>query len=128
MEAFEQILDLDEDDTREFSKEMVVEYFTQAEDTFTDLEKALGDKDLEKLSSLGHFLKGSSATLGVSAVQSTCEKIQHYGHLTDGAGGTLTPVDALERITDLMGHVKKDYKVAEQWLRQWYKDNRAEIS
>ncbi|KAG7088665.1 hypothetical protein E1B28_012637 [Marasmius oreades] len=123
MEAFGQILDLDEDDTHDFSKEMVQEYFTQAKQTFTDLEQALEVKDLEKLSSLGHFLKGSSATLGVSAVQGSCEKIQNYGHLTDGTGGVLTSKDALEMITDLMGHVKRDYEEAEKWLRQWYKDN-----
>ncbi|KAK1220998.1 Phosphorelay intermediate protein [Marasmius sp. AFHP31] len=128
MEAFGQILDLDEDETHDFSQEMVTEYFTQATQTFADLEKALQEKDLEKLSSLGHFLKGSSATLGVSAVQSTCEKIQNYGHLTDGAGGTLDSKDALDKITDLMGNVKKDYTVAEKWLRQWYKDHGAEIS
>ncbi|KAL0569679.1 Phosphorelay intermediate protein [Marasmius crinis-equi] len=127
MAAFGQILDLDEDDTHDFSQEMVIEYFTQAQQTFDDLEKALQDKDLKKLSDLGHFLKGSSATLGVSAVQSICEKIQHYGDLKDPAGGTLTDKDALKKITDLMGSVKKDYTVAETWLRQWYRDHGAAI-
>jgi len=41
MEAFGQILDLDEDDTHEFSQEMVTEYFTQAQQIFDDLDKAL---------------------------------------------------------------------------------------
>lgn len=43
-------------------------------------------KDLEKLSQLGHFLKGSSATLGFTHVRDECEKIQHWGHGMDETG------------------------------------------
>jgi len=80
-------------------------------------------KDLSKLSSLGHFLKGSSAALGVSKVQASCEKIQHYGQLRDeGAGIDLTREEALGKIERLLGEVKEEYKVAEKWLREWYDD------
>jgi len=41
-------------------------------------EKKDGDY-LKTLSELGHFLKGSSATLGLTKVKDSCEKIQHYG-------------------------------------------------
>ncbi|EEB90884.1 hypothetical protein MPER_10850 [Moniliophthora perniciosa FA553] len=128
MEIFRQILDLDEDETFDFSKEMVAEYFIQATSTFTDMEDALEDKNLEKLSSLGHFLKGSSATLGVSAVQSSCEKIQHYGKKQDDKGNSLADDVALGKISNLMSTVKKDYQVAEKWLTQWYKDHGADLS
>ena len=81
-------------------------------------------KDLAKLSSLGHFLKGSSAALGVSAVQATCEHIQHYGALRDEEHGTdLTAEDALAKIAPLLKRVKREYEVAERWLKNWYKQN-----
>ena len=44
------------------------------------------DKDLIKLSELGHFLKGSSATLGFTKIRDECEKIQHWGHNKDETG------------------------------------------
>ncbi|KZT64242.1 histidine-phosphotransfer domain, HPT domain-containing protein [Daedalea quercina L-15889] len=124
LDTFHQILDLDEDDTHEFSKEMVTAYFTQANTTFGEMEQAYNAKDLTKLSSLGHFLKGSSAALGVARVQASCERIQHYGQLRDEeAGADLTDESALKKIEPLLGRVKKEYIVAETWLKKWYEDN-----
>ncbi|KAJ1842666.1 Phosphorelay intermediate protein [Coemansia sp. RSA 2703] len=48
-------------------------------------------KDLTKLSTLGHFLKGSSATIGVKKVQECCKRIQYLGKLMNADGvGQLT--------------------------------------
>nr|VWP00957.1 Beta-xylanase (EC [Ganoderma boninense] len=124
LDTFNQILDLDEDDTHEFSLGMTEAYFSQASSTFTDMDDAFEKKDLPKLSSLGHFLKGSSAALGVSAVQATCEHIQHYGALRDEeTGGDLTQEDALAMIAPLLERVKREYAIAEKWLRNWYDEN-----
>ncbi|KAH9917954.1 signal transduction histidine kinase [Fomitopsis serialis] len=124
LETFHQILDLDEDDTHDFSKEMVTAYFSQANTTFDEMDEAYKAKDLTKLSSLGHFLKGSSAALGVARVQASCERIQHYGQLRDEDTGTdLTDVTALGKIEPLLGRVKKEYIVAESWLKKWYEEN-----
>lgn len=38
------------------------------------------DSNLEELSKLGHFLKGSSATLGFNKIRDSCQVIQQYGH------------------------------------------------
>jgi hypothetical protein len=146
METFQQILDLDEDDTYEFSRGMAWAYFAQANNTFLEMDEALCVftavskqsficdflvsrmiEDLAKLSSLGHFLKGSSAALGVSKVQASCEKIQHYGVLRDEeADVDLTHKEAVGKIERLLGDVKEEYKVAERWLRDWYDDPRKE--
>jgi HPt (histidine-containing phosphotransfer) domain-containing protein len=84
-------------------------------------------KDLAKLSSLGHFLKGSSAALGVSKVQASCEKIQHYGQLRDEEEGKdLSRDAALDKIHQLLGQVKAEYSVAETWLKKWYADHEEE--
>ncbi|KAJ7432352.1 histidine-phosphotransfer domain, HPT domain-containing protein [Mycena latifolia] len=123
MDIFKQILELDDDGTHEFSKEMVSAYFSQATSTFGDMDKALADKKLPELSALGHFLKGSSAALGISEVQAACEKIQHYGELRDEDAGTdLAPGEALAKIDALLGEVKAEYACAEKWLKKWYAD------
>ncbi|KAI0761976.1 signal transduction histidine kinase [Trametes elegans] len=124
LDTFNQILDLDEDETHDFSLGMAEAYFTQASTTFVDMDKAFEGKDLAKLSALGHFLKGSSAALGVSAVQASCEHIQHYGALRDEEHGTdLTEQDALAKIGPLLKRVKREYAVAERWLKEWYKEH-----
>ena len=79
------------------------------------------DRDYTKLSSLGHFLKGSSAALGVIGVRESCELIQNYGNLRDEkAGENLTPEDALSRISDVLERAKEEFKEAETWLEDWY--------
>lgn len=79
-------------------------------------------KNLSELSSLGHFLKGSSAALGITKVQNTCEEIQHYGKKEDvKASHELTEADALERIQVCVKRGKGEYKVARAWLEAWFK-------
>ena len=80
------------------------------------------DRDCTKLSSLGHFLKGSSAALGVIGVRESCELIQNYGNLRDEkAEKNLTPEEALSKISKVLEDAKKDFKKAEDWLEDWYK-------
>ena len=62
VDVFEQLLDMDEDG-REFSQSLVWNYFEQAEQTFVKMEEALAAKSLDDMSTLGHFLKGSSAAV-----------------------------------------------------------------
>lgn len=79
------------------------------------------ERDCTKLSSLGHFLKGSSAALGVIGVRESCELIQNYGNLRDEkAGKNLTPEEALSEISKVLEHAKKDFKKAEDWFEGWY--------
>ena len=79
-------------------------------------------KDLEQLASLGHFLKGSSATLGLTKVKDSCEKIQHYGQKKDEDGTTdcLDEEKCLKRIKDTIETVKEDYAEVEKILRRFY--------
>ncbi len=129
-----------EDPECEFSASMVGAYFGQATTTFKEMEEALyavcpsdarvlipslysTAKNLAKLSELGHFLKGSSAQLGVSRVQVSCEKIQHYGQLKDQEKNIdLTDVEALDKIGALMDTVKNEYDTAEAWLTDYFKE------
>jgi len=125
MDTFQQILDLDDDDEHEYSRELAGAYFAQARTTFDDMRKAFTSKDLKELSSLGHFLKGSSAALGVSKVSSSCQKIEHYGKQRDEkANRDLTKEDALMRIGALLGTVGAECTNAEAWLEKWYQEER----
>jgi len=78
--------------------------------------------DLPELSSLGHFLKGSSATLGLTKVKESCEKIQHYGQKKDEAGTTDEPDEklCLTRIKDTLVVVKEEYEDVEKVLKKFY--------
>ena len=80
------------------------------------------EKDLEALSSRGHFLKGSSATLGLFKVQDSCEKIQHWGDgkEEDGVKELEDQNKALKYIKDIMPIMKKDYEEVEKWLKEFY--------
>jgi len=121
--TFEQILEMDDDeDEREFSRSIVFGFFDQAEQTFTDMEGALKKSDLPTLSSLGHFLKGSSATLGLTKVKDSCEKIQHYGQKKDEAGTADIPDEkkCLELIKATLVSVKEEYAEVEKILRKFY--------
>ncbi|KAJ8062534.1 hypothetical protein OCU04_009062 [Sclerotinia nivalis] len=121
--TFEQILEMDDDeDEREFSRSIVFGFFEQAEQTFTKMDDALEEGDLATLSSLGHFLKGSSATLGLTKVKDSCEKIQHYGQKKDEAGTTDEPDEdkCLERIKETLVSVKEEYEEVEKVLKKFY--------
>jgi len=79
------------------------------------------ENDLDELSSLGHFLKGSSATLGLKKVMKSCEKIQHFGHKKDETGQHDKPADfCLDAIKTELPKLRKDYDDAEKALRKFY--------
>ena len=84
--------------------------------------KPSGHRDLEELSSLGHFLKGSSATLGLVKIKDYCEKIQHYGQKKDEEGTADEPDEAkcLERIKGTLVAVKEEYAEVEKVLKKFY--------
>lgn len=131
----------DDEDEREFSRSIVYGFFTQAEETFvgmdidmyvTDPTAAMTnaltvirkDKDLAGLSSKGHFLKGSSATLGFTKIRDECEKIQNYGRKKDETGTNDEPDEEklLRLIEEALNEVKRAYKVVEALMKKFYND------
>ncbi|UKZ82233.1 hypothetical protein TrVFT333_010018 [Trichoderma virens FT-333] len=119
--TFKQILEMDEPGDNEFSTSIVFGFFEQAEETFESMDLALGEKDLEKLSELGHFLKGSSATLGLIKVRDGCEKIQRYGKQENLDGSPEPDADVcLARVKEALMAVKSDYEEVEIGLKKFY--------
>ncbi|CAB4391706.1 uncharacterized protein OCT59_013125 [Rhizophagus irregularis] len=122
-ETFDQLLEMDDDDDHDFSKSIVWNYFEQAETTFGSMDKALEVRDLDELSKLGHFLKGSSAAIGLTKVKASCEKMQHFGNMKDETGtNTISEDDAITKISTLLEKVKDEYKEAETYLKNFYKE------
>ncbi|KAI9783045.1 MAG: hypothetical protein M1835_003893 [Candelina submexicana] len=124
--TFEQILEMDDDeDDRDFSRSIVYGFFEQAEGTFKKMESNIAKGDLASLSSLGHFLKGSSATLGLTKVKDSCEKIQHYGAHKDASGTVDEPDDTtcLNRIKHTLADVRIEYMEVEKVLKRFYNDS-----
>lgn len=122
--TFEQILEMDDDeDERDFSKSIVYDFFSQAETTFDNMDKALEKSDLKDLSELGHFLKGSSATLGLTKVKDSCEKIQNFGQLKDEAGTKdITKEEAQKKLGAIIKQAKVEFDEVEKVLKKFYKD------
>lgn len=83
---FQELLLMDEDEEG-FALSLVETFVQQANDTFKEIELLLNNKteyneeNLKKLSSIGHYLKGSAAALGLQKVQNQCERIQNYGKM-----------------------------------------------
>ncbi|KAK3675154.1 Phosphorelay intermediate protein [Recurvomyces mirabilis] len=114
----------DDEDEREFSKSIVYDFFTQAENTFTSMDENLKKKDLDALSAQGHFLKGSSATLGITKLKDSCEKIQHFGARKDETG-TVEEADdgkSLASCASTIEQAKREFKEAEGALKRFYRD------
>lgn len=78
-------------------------------------------KDLEDLSSLGHFLKGSSATLGFNKIRDSCNVIQQYGHglNVDGTNEPNKEV-CLKKITEALSKVKVDTEELEKQMKKFF--------
>ncbi|KAG0256746.1 hypothetical protein BG011_004323 [Mortierella polycephala] len=119
--TFDQLLEMDDEEDHEFSRSLVWNYFEQAEKTFEELDQAMKELDFPDLSRLGHFLKGSSAALGLTKVKESCEKLQHYGNCRDATGDSeITNSEAESLIRALLIQMRKEYDEAENYLRIFY--------
>ncbi|KAJ7070005.1 signal transduction histidine kinase [Mycena amicta] len=116
-EAFEQILELDDDESYTFSKNMIALYFTQAPEAFDCMDSALSASDFVTVADRAHFLAGSSASLGIVRVADACARIE-------SAAKKSGDKDA-ELVRGLLAETREAYATAEAWLRQWYADHGA---
>lgn len=69
-------------------------------------------------------MKGSSATLGLTKVKDSCERIQNFGSRKDESG-TVEETDdekSLKRVKETLAEVKVEYAEAEKRLKQFYND------
>lgn len=90
--------------------------------SFCSSSRNRDDKNLDELSALGHFLKGSSATLGLIKVKDGCEKIQNFGAHKEETGLIDEPDTevCLKAIKKTLEEVKVEYRKVEKLLRRYY--------
>lgn len=77
--VFSELVAMDEDEEG-FSNGLFQTFVDQFDDTNKELIENVELRDLEKLTALGHYLKGSAAALGLVKIAEQCERIQNYGH------------------------------------------------
>ncbi|CUM52852.1 uncharacterized protein AC631_02841 [Debaryomyces fabryi] len=77
--VFSELVAMDEDEEG-FSKSLFQTFVDQVLETFTEIDENLKTKNFDKISGLGHYLKGSAAALGLEKISTQCERIQNYGH------------------------------------------------
>ena len=81
------------------------------------------DKDLEELSNKGHFLKGSSATLGFNKIRDSCQVIQQYGKKLT-LDNSVEPDEevCLKKIQDALKAAKADSASLEKQMRVFFNE------
>lgn len=78
MASFGPILAMDDNDpSREFTKALVWAWCDQAELAIEEMEQYLRAGDIVRLADKAHYLKGSSASLGLVKVSYTCKALYH---------------------------------------------------
>lgn len=80
-EAVEQLFALDDDDD-DFSTNMLEEFAKQATECVEKMRADLKAGNFNDLSRAGHFLKGSSYTMGSVEIPDICAEIEHSPMLT----------------------------------------------
>lgn len=73
-----------------------------------------------ELSQLGHFLKGSSATLGLTKVKDACEKIQHCKEDLPDEKDETERNKAIDGIKKTLREVQVDYGEVANILRRFF--------
>ncbi|GME85961.1 unnamed protein product [[Candida] boidinii] len=87
--------------------------------------QADSEDPLKKLSSLGHYLKGSAAALGLHKVQAECERIQNYGNKIPfddyaPAQNAQTDQDWLNCIYEALNNAKIYYGESRKLLAEFF--------
>lgn len=126
--VFSELIAMDEDEEG-FSKNLFQTFVDQVLETFTEIDENLAIKNLDKLSALGHYLKGSAAALGLVQISSQCERIQNYGHRDNFDNFELnTNLDPSNDdywvllIKDALGKARNGFEESKQALNEYFDD------
>jgi osomolarity two-component system phosphorelay intermediate protein YPD1 len=80
------------------------------------------DERLERLYNLGHYLRGSSASLGLVKVSRTFSKLKNHANRRDAEGdfgekgASFDPAESLARCVELWPKLLREEREAMKWL------------
>lgn len=119
---FNELVTMDEDEPG-FSKSLIQTFIEQAQDIFKDIDSKLKPEnpDLNALSSLGHYLKGSAASLGLVKIQEQCERIQNYG-LKKDFDGLLNDRSWKDAIKEALEKAREEFVNARTFFSEHYNE------
>lgn len=123
---FQELLAMDEDEEG-FALSLVETFVDQARGILGEIGELLhspqSEESLARLSSLGHYLKGSAAALGLAKVQNECERLQNYGKETNFDGLVANP-DTLDgwyaSCDEAYENALRDYGESKQLLSGYF--------
>ncbi|CAH7688825.1 signal transduction histidine kinase [Phakopsora pachyrhizi] len=78
-DVFMQLVDMEDENSDgkfKFTRGLIDLYFEDSEDTLRSMRESLRASDYYKLGRQAHFLRGSSASIGIAEVASICESIE----------------------------------------------------
>lgn len=91
-EQIEQLKSFDENG--DFLIEVLRDGVTQIDDSLPEMEKYMNEFDVPKYKSKGHYLKGSTLTLGLPWLAGACSDANLFEELKTKDGSSTTDVDA----------------------------------
>ncbi len=119
---FNEILAMDEDEDS-FSSNLFLNFCDQADSIFAKIDEALSRHDLTALNNLGHYIKGSAASLGLVKIQKSCEKIQNYGARRNldvfNTGGRENDDFYLRLINETLQQVRNEFEETKLFLTKY---------
>ncbi|KAF5001523.1 hypothetical protein FGRMN_994 [Fusarium graminum] len=74
--TFTQLLEMDDDNERDFSSSVCFEWIDQSEGNYTNIEEAIESGNLEDLHKIADYCCGLAATIGAKKVVSTLEHLK----------------------------------------------------
>lgn len=134
--VFSELVAMDEDEEG-FSESLFATFVEQFDDTVSEIDENLKEKNLDKLSSLGHYLKGSAAALGLIKISTECERIQNYGHKDNFDNFQLEDLSTnhplgltedsdefwIQLITDAKEKAKEGFQKSKEALNEYFNDD-----
>ncbi|KAN0118072.1 hypothetical protein V8E52_005659 [Russula decolorans] len=118
--VFQGVVDLNDTDSTDFATQMVNTYLAVATSTLADMDRAVGNKDISKLSLLAVSLQDTSDAIGVTEVRQSCsrlrEAIRVWNETERKAGGAGASIDG---IIAVLGRLKSDFGLAKSWLTRY---------
>lgn len=81
--AFMQLLEMDDEPDRSFTRSLLDDFFSQVDESLPKFHELINEKRYTDCGKLGHFLKGSSAGVGAKNIRDICEEIQYYAKKGD---------------------------------------------